>query len=222
MSRTFTSQACSHIDTVGTNILIRGPMPLVCPDIHFAYTEIEQAIDRDLSRMNFIEIPIIDSMIASVELACLLHVFGIDTNGGPGSLWPWWSTDYDPNQFHGTQFLPDLRGDYVAGHLIWRPFEGLPFGEDQETFLISPGWDYCGFIDNLIDLMSLLTDTAVYMHCLTGRDQVWAAHTGYLMQMYNISLTDAQDRASSSTQAGPPNEDCVRLVEAYTARLIEQ
>lgn len=219
MGSTFIPSRCAHIDTVGSNVLIRGNMPLLGDDLHYAFNEIQEASKLDLTGMSFIEVPIIDNVGERAQFEPLLRAFGVDPNQYPTGFWPWWNQkDYDPNSFHGEKLVTE--GLQQPGSLVWRPFEGLPADTDPDIFLGTPGWDYGGFIDNLVDMMALLSDTAVYIHCQLGADRTGAAHIGYLMRGKGLNLADASAVANSSTSAGAPNADYQRLIEAYAATFV--
>jgi hypothetical protein len=192
-------------------------MPLVGPKLQYAYNEIQQASGLDLDRMSFVEVPIIDCVGESQQLTSIMKAFMIDVpRVFPPDFWPWWNhSGYDPNGFLGGHLVAD--GIEREGTVVWRPFEGLPPNTDPEVFLKAPGWDYCGFIDNLVQMMQKLKETAVYIHCQLGADRTGAAHIGYLMRSQGLSLSDASEIANRSTSAGPPNEDYQRLVEAYAS-----
>ncbi len=216
MGSTFIPSRCAHIDTVGSNVLIRGNMPLVGDDLRYAYDEIQIATELDLDSMSFVEVPIIDCVGERQQFSAIMKAFGVDAGRSfPTSFWPWWNqTGYDPNGFLGGQLITDVVER--EGTVVWRPFEGLPSDTDPDVFLGAPGWDYNGFIDHLIDMMAVLENTAVYMHCQLGADRTGAAHIGYLMRGKGLNLADASAVANSSTSAGAPNADYQRLVEAYS------
>lgn len=219
MGSTFISSRCAHIDTVGSNVLIRGNMPLIAPDMHYALTEIEAASGVDLSGMTLVEVPIIDNVGERDQFVPIVKAFSVDPDDYPTSFWPWWNqAGYDANGFHGGGTVK-TEGRVQSGVLVWRPFEGLPVDTDPEVFLEAPGWDYSGFIDNLIDMMALLKNSAVYIHCQLGADRTGAAHIGYLMRGKGLNLADASALANGSTSAGAPNADYQRLVEAYATFL---
>lgn len=218
MGSTFIPSRCAHIDTVGTNVLIRGNMPLLGDDLHYAYKEIREASGVDLDSMQLVEVPIIDNVGERDEFAAIMKSFGIDPNDFPTSFWPWWNqSGYDPNGFLGGKLSTE--NITREGSVVWRPFEGLPADTDPEVFLGAPGWDYAGFIDNLIDMMALLDNSAIYIHCQLGADRTGAGHIGYLMKGKGLNLADASAVANASTSAGPPNADYQRLVEAFAATL---
>ena len=194
-------------------------MPLVEDDLHYAYREIQEASGVDLDSMQLVELPIIDNVGERAQFSAIMRAFGINPDTDfPTSFWPWWNqTGYDPNGFVGGKLITE--GLSREGTVVWRPFEGLPANTDPEVFLSAPGWDFAGFIDNLIDMMALLKNTAIYMHCQLGADRTGAGHTGYLMRGKGLNLADASALANSSTEAGPPNSDYQRLVEAYAETL---
>jgi hypothetical protein len=216
MGSTFIPSRCGMMDVVGSNVLIRGNMPLIEPDFHFAYEEIQIAIGLNLSSMSkFIEVPIIDNNGEREQFEQIFSAFGVSSEKYPESFWPWWEyLDYNPNELQGSTLKTE--GTEKKGSLIWRPFEGLPENTDPKIFLKSPGWDFDGFICNLINLMKNLKNTAIYVHCQLGADRTGAAHIGYLMKSKRLNLELASKIANSSTSAGAPNADYQRLVEAYS------
>lgn len=219
MGSTFIPSRCAHIDTVESNVLIRGNMPLLGSkgSYHYAYNEIQEACGLDLSAKRLIEIPIIDNVGEREQFSAIFKAFGVDPIKYPSSFWPWWMQQgYDPNKQHGTELSTE--GIQRPGGVLWRPFEGLPPEEKPEEFLSSPGWDYSGFIDTVIGLLHTCVDTAIYVHCQLGADRTGAFHIGYLIKSQGLSLKQASNKANSSTSAGPPNADYKRLVEAYAKK----
>jgi hypothetical protein len=218
MGSTFIPSRCAHIDTVGTNVLIRGNMPLLGDDLHYAYDEIAQASKVHLTNYTLLEMPIIDNVGERAQFTPLMTAFGVDPNTYPPSYWPpWLQQGYQPNALLGTHVTAES-GKY-PGSVIWRPFEGLPAGSDPKEFLHNPIWDFAGFVDEVISLLGTRQNTAIYVHCQLGADRTGAFHIGYLMRKYGMSLTVASNKANTSTSAGPPNADYQRLVAAYAAEL---
>lgn len=218
MGSTFIPSRCAHIDTVGSNVLIRGNMPLLGDDLHYAYDEIEAASKVDLTSRKLVEIPIIDNVGERAEFEPLLRAFGVDPDIYPSSYWPpWMQAGYDPNKMLGTEVTTE--GHMHSGTLIWRPFEGLPAGADPKEYLFSPGWDFSGFIDHVVLLLHSMVDSAIYVHCQLGADRTGAFHIGYLMKSQGLSMGAAMAKADGSTSAGPPNADYQRLVAAYASTL---
>jgi hypothetical protein len=214
MGSTFLPGRCAHIDTVGSNLLIRGNLPLIGKDLHYAFKEIEEASCLTLTNKTLVEIPIIDNVGERSEFVPIMRAFGVDPDRFPASSWPWWTQEsYNPNELHGKNLRTE--GMTLLGSVLWRPFEGLPSGSDPKTFLAAPGWDYGGFIDQLVHMMKAMRNTVFYVHCQLGADRTGAAHIGYLMRSKNMSLDEALKVSNSSTTAGPPNEDYMRLVKAY-------
>ena len=216
MGSTFIPSRCAHIDTVGSNVLIRGNMPLIDVDLHYAYDEIASASGVDLSTRKLIEVPIIDNVGERQQFAQIMKAFGVDPDIFPSSYWPpWMQPSYEPNALLGTSVMTE--GHYLPGSVVWRPFEGLPADTDPKTFLYSPGWDFSGFIDNVVAMLHQMENVAVYVHCQLGADRTGAFHIGYLMKTQGLCLKAASAKANGSTSAGPPNADYQRLVAAYAA-----
>ena len=220
MGSTFIPSRCAHIDTVGSNVLIRGNMPLIEPDLHYAFNEIEAAsgVD-DLLARKLVEVPIIDNVGERGQWTPLMEAFGVDPNRFPTSFWPpYLQAGWDPNAMLGTTLTTE--GLTTPGSVLWRPFEGLPVGQDPKLYLTTPGWDFSGFIDHVILLMHTMVDSAIYVHCQLGADRTGAFHIGYLMKSQGMNLKDATNQAARSTSAGLPNADYMRLVDAYAKSLV--
>jgi hypothetical protein len=218
MGPTFLPDRCAYIDTVGTNYLIRGNMPLVGEDQHYAYKEIGKASGLNLTGKRFVEIPIIDNVGEREQFVALMRAFSVDPDQYPSSFWPWWTQpNYYANELHGRNLTTE--GVTVPGGVLWRPFEGLPEGADPKTFLKAPGWDYAGFISQVVIMLASSEDTVFYVHCQLGADRTGAFHIGYLMKAKGFSFSDAWFTANAATSAGPPNADYERLVRAYAHML---
>ncbi len=219
MGSTFIPGRCAKIDTVGSNVLIRGNMPLIAPDMHYAFDEIAAASGvTDLPARRLIEVPIIDNVGERAQWMPLMQAFGVDPNRFPESFWPpYLQPGWEPNTLLGTTLTTE--GHALSGSILWRPFEGLPADTDPTVFLTWPGWDFEGFIDHVMLLMHTLVDSAVYVHCQLGADRTGAFHIGYLMKAKGMDLVDAILTAVASTLAGPPNADYMRLVTAYSKTL---
>ena len=146
----------------------------------------------------------------------LMQAFGVDPGLFPVSFWPpYLQPGWDRNELLGKTLTTE--GETLPGSVSWRPFEGLPPGEDPKVYLTWPGWDFSGFIDHVIDLLRTSVNTAIYVHCQLGADRTGAFHIGYLMRAKGFDLENAILTAVSSTPAGPPNADYLRLVTAYAA-----
>lgn len=218
MGSTFIPSRCAHIDTVGSNILIRGNMPLLGDDLHYAYDEIEAAAKVDLTSKKLVEMPIIDNVGERQQFAAIFRAFGVDPGIYPSSYWPpWMQQGYDPNKMLGTEVTTE--GHQHSASIIWRPFEGLPANTDPKEFLGWPGWDFSGFVDHVILLLHTMVDSAIYVHCQLGADRTGAFHIGYLMKSKDMKQDEAEAIANWSTSAGPPNADYQRLVAAYASTL---
>jgi hypothetical protein len=218
MGSTFIPGRCAHIDTVESNILIRGNMPLVDPDLHYAFDEIAAASKTDLFSRKLVEVPIIDNVGERAQWAAIMTSFGVDPDLFPASYWPTYlQPGWAPNAMLGTHLVTG--GHTHPASVLWRPFEGLPVGEDPKLFLGSPGWDFAGFVDHIIELLNTMVDSAIYVHCQLGADRTGAFHIGYLMKSRGMDLKDAMSIAIASTSAGAPNADYLRLVTAYAETL---
>jgi len=216
--QSFIPSRCAHIDTVGTNVLIRGNMPLTGDDQHFAYEEIEEASAVPLTGFKLIDMPIIDNVGERPYWSKEVSAFGVDPDLYPTSYWPpYLHPGYDPKEQLGTAVTTE-GGSYPAS-LVWWPFEGLPVGQDPGIYLNAPGWNYSGFVNYVIEMLQTLQNTAIYVHCMLGADRTGAFHIGYLMRAQGMGLKDAITVSTASTSAGPPNADYMRLVEAYSKTL---
>lgn len=213
MGSQFLPNRCAVIDRVGSNVLLRGNMPLLGEDNHYALREMQAASGQaDLLSRTIVDVPIIDNAGERVQFEALCEAFGVPADRF--TAWPPYGTpDYDPNEYLGVTLRTE--GVEVLGAMVWRPFEGLPAGEDPTTYLGAPLWDFGGFIDNVIHMLSQLEQAAVYVHCQLGADRTGAFHIGYLMKAHGLSFRAAWATANAATQAGPPNADYQRLVTAY-------
>lgn len=217
MGSTFIPSRCAKIDEVGPNVLIRGNMPLT-ESGSYALREVRDASGvADLAERMLVEVPIIDNVGERAQFEAILRAFGASPGALPASCWPWWVHGVDGNARRGGPLRTE--GLEVDGFVLWRPFEGLPEGEDPAPFLGRPGWDFSGFLDTVASLMTTLDGAAIYVHCQLGADRTGAFHTGYLMRTRGIGLAEAAERADAATSAGPPNADYRRLLEAYAASL---
>ncbi len=185
----------------------------------YAYYGISAASKVNLQAKTLIEVPIIDNVGERPQFEALFRAFSLDPDIYPSSYWPpYMQPGYEPNKLLGTDIT--VPGNKIfPGSVMWRPFEGLPAGGDPKEFLGSPVWDFGGFIDQIIWLLTTQHDLAVYVHCQLGADRTGAFHIGYLMRKYGLSLAAASAKANSSTSAGPPNADYQRLVAAYALQL---
>jgi len=83
------------------------------------------------------------------------------------------------------------------------------------VFLSSPGWDFGGVVDKVIELFENSTNALIYFHCMLGADRTGALHSGYLMKAKGMSLKKAANITDNATSAHAPNADYVRLRAAY-------
>jgi hypothetical protein len=219
MGSTFIPSRCALIDTKGSNVLIRGNMPLAGSDLHFAFDEIKAASGvKDLANRKLVDMSTIDNVGERGSFVPEVRAFGIDPEAKfPESLWPPYLHGYNPKMFRGSDITTE--GHTTEGSLVWWPFEGLPANEDPAIYLTNQGWDFSGFIDYVIELLEVMSNLAIYVHCMLGADRTGAFHIGYLMKTQGLSLSAASAKANASTSAGAPNADYQRLVAAYAATL---
>ncbi len=193
-------------------------MPLIGDDQHYAYYEIAQASGVALTKFKLLDMPIIDNVGERSYWEPEVSSFGVDPNQYPTTYWPpYLQPGYDSKALLGTTVKTE--GFALPGSVIWWPFEGLPAGEDPGVYLGSPGWNYSGFVDYVIEMLHSMSGVAIYVHCMLGADRTGAFHIGYLMRAHGMSLADASAKANTSTSAGPPNGDYERLVAAYAASI---
>lgn len=216
MGSTFIPSRCALIETRGSNYLIRGNMPLLGNDLHFALEEIEKTSGKSFAGKRFMEFPIIDNVGEREQFEPIMKAFGVDPSQFPASAWPWWEHGVGGNIMLGSHLKTE--GHLLPGNVTWRPFEGLPPNTNPKTFLHAPGWDYVGFIEHVDGLFSSMQNAVFYVHCQLGADRTGAFHIGLLLKQ-GMTLTEAVAKAGSYTSAGPPNEDYMRLVTAYAVEL---
>ena len=216
MGSTFIASRCALVATRGPNALIRGNMPLLGADNHFALNEIEAAAGVPLGSRPFLEFPIIDNVGERAQFVPLVKAFGVDPATMPADAWPWWEHGVGGDTPRGTTLTTEGRA--VPGSLTWRPFEGLPEGADPKPFLHAPGWDYVGFVEHVDRVLTGGSGVVVYVHCQLGADRTGAFHAGLLLKQ-GYTLKDALRIASTATSAGSPNSDYLRLVAAYAEEL---
>lgn len=214
----FLAERVGIVDRRDSTILVRGTEPLIGEDLHFAYNEIAAAIGVNLPDYDFIDVCLIDNVGERWAFAPEVKSFGIDPDKQfPTSYWPpYLQPGYNSKALIGTELTTE--GKTVPGQMIWWPIEGVPKGQDGQTELHWPGWNFIGLVDYLIDLFGSFKQTVIYFHCMVGSDRTGAAHIGYLMKAKGMSL-DQAIAASKITQAPPPRNDYMDLVHAYAKYL---
>lgn len=219
MGAHFIPDRCAVIDKVGSNFLVRGNMPLLPPDNHYALLELQASSGiASLTSLTLIDVPIIDNVGERVQFEALCSAFGVDAAKFPASEWPpYGKPGYQPNALLGHTLRSEDR--YMAGAMMWRPFEGLPSGDDPLPYLQSPLWDFGGFIEQVVQMLASFRTSVIYVHCQLGADRTGAFHIGYLMRTQGLDLAAASAKANAATKAGAPNADYQRLVEAYARYL---
>jgi hypothetical protein len=201
------------VDSNSSNLLVRGMDPAVSgtfssQDIIDAVT----ALGVDPTGKTLVVVNVIDNVGERWAWAPEVTAFGADPDDTPTTDWPPYVNI--PNWDPGTPI-----GSNTVGDLYWWPFEGLPDNTDPTVFLSSPGWDFAGIVDKVIELFQTSTDSLIYFHCMLGADRTGALHTGYLMKAEGMDLDSASKLADGATSAGSPNADYVRLRAAYAASL---
>jgi len=202
------------VDEADGRLLVRSNMPLR-GDGAFAYTELQEALGRDLSRYReFVDVTVIDCVGERAWFSKEVAAFGLDADKEfPESCWPPYLHGMDVSLRRGDGSLRYAEG-VRPGRIVWWPFEGLPEGEDPSIFLGSPGWNFAGLVDRLAGLFARGgSERVVLFHCTLGADRTGALHRGYLMGAKGMNLSEACRRSDSI--CGPPNADYARLSEAY-------
>jgi len=198
-------------------MIVRGNMPLIDGD--FAYPEIENVLNCDLSVDKFVSMSSIDNTGERDSWAAELSAFRVSPDIYPARDWPPYlhQADWAPGRLQGT-------GELIYGksfvrqkaNLIWWPFEGMSPTDDAKVFLYSPGWDFAGCVEYLYGLYRDETTPAMvlYVHCMLGADRTGALHAGLLVRD-GLGIEEALGIASKATSAGAPSPDYIRLARAY-------
>lgn len=203
------------VDRVGQNVLVRSCMPLVGDPYAFAYEELEAASGVTLPGMEVVVFSLVDCTGEAYMLGPEMGAFGLDVP--PPSYWPpYLQQGWNPKA--GFPGILRTEGTSSPATFYWWPIEGVAEGEDPTVYLTSPGWDLDGLVRTMASVMEdqLGLPKAVVVHCTLGADRTGAAHTSYLVNR-GMTLGEACAVADSSTSAGAPNADYVRLRAAYAA-----
>lgn len=171
-----------------------------------------KALGPDPTGMKLVVLSVVDNTGERWAWGPEVSAFGVDPDSIPESQWPPYLNrpGWDPGS---------VLGSSATGDLYWWPFEGLPANTDPAVFLSTPGWDFSGVVDKVIDLFASETNALIYFHCMLGADRTGALHTGYLMKAKGLNLKNASMLADGATSAGSPNDDYVRLRAAYADTL---
>lgn len=219
MSAVFDATRVAIVDKVGTNYLVRGNMPLIGSDSHFAYDEIFAASKiPEAPIKKFISISTIDNVSERSSWAAELKAFGVNENRYPKGYWPpYLQRSYNPKALLGS--ILSTEGKKKQGSVVWWPFEGLPAGEDPKVYLGSPGWNFSGLVDYTIRLLNTSNNLLLYFHCMLGADRTGAAMIGYLMKAKKMSFEAAFTQTSKMTSAGAPAPRYQSLIIAYAEQI---
>lgn len=210
MTMPFDPSRVAVVDRVGSNILARGMDP-ACGGKLFNTAALLSAVENagaDPTGHKLVVIYVIDNVGERWAWSPEVRAFGFDPDDCPASQWPPYLNrpGWDPSKPFATNDLGDL---------YWWPFEGLPENTDPTVFLTSPGWDFSGLVQKVVDLTLSERDALIYFHCMLGADRTGALHTGYLMNAKGYGLSKAAEIADKSTSARAPNADYARLRAAY-------
>ena len=245
MSARFDPSRLAIVDQVNGTTFVRGNLPLIGDDLHFAYDELKTALAKtvDLEDRALVVVSLIDNVGEKWAFLPEIASFGLDPASYPPSVWPPYLNfpGWDPSKMIGNgKLVSKPESVDRQGFAMWWPIEGLPDGGDPKTFLDSPGWDLSGLTDALMRTRQLAQDTrdenrvglrevvrdgrglggkivnsVIYWHCMNGADRTGALHGAYLMKAKGLSYTQALDVVSKATTAGAPNADYERLMQAY-------
>jgi hypothetical protein len=214
----FDTTRLALVDTVGSNILIRGPEPLVGDDKHFALDQISNTLKIDLTEYYIQDICLIDNQGEAWAFYPELTAFSVPSTVYPSTYWPpYLQASWNPPKRLGQSIKS--QGKPQRGSLTWWPIEGFPQGESPKVYLGHPGWDFAGVVDYLIGLSKNAEKTAIYFHCMVGADRTGSLHAGYLMKERDASVSGAITVASTCTSAGAPAGNYLNLIRAYGASL---
>jgi hypothetical protein len=210
----FEASRLALVDTVGNNLVVRGPMPLTGPSKLFAYKEISDTLKIDISQYFFRNISLIDNQGEAWAFYPELTAFNVPSGTYPSNYWPpYLQKGWNPPLCLGKGVQVGSR--IQTGCMAWWPIEGFPKNESPKVYLERPGWDFSGVVDYVIALSQSPMKTIVYFHCMLGADRTGALHAGYLMKSRSASIAGATTMASTTGSAGAPAQNYLNLIKAY-------
>ena len=213
----FQADRVGLVDRIAETYLVRGTIPLIGERFKYAYNEIAAALKMDFKGLDFIDVCLIDNVSERWAFVPEMEAFGIPGATFPESYWPpYLQSDYKSKAILGAGLTVD--GQRRMGRIVWWPIEGVPTGQSGETELGWPGWNFCGLVDYLRDLVTTLDKTVIYFHCMVGSDRTGAAHIGYLMRHKGLPKAEAIEK-SKITQAPLPRYDYMNLIDAYAKKI---
>jgi len=221
MNYIFGANKVALIDTIGNVNIFRGARPLV-RNSEFAYSELaDRLLDFkvDLRSSLLLDICLIDCTGEREEFVPEVEAFGINSNQWPSSYWPpYLQSGWAPKTLYGSgNVLNDSSSSssFYRGKFIWWPIQGMTAGDDANTFLRFPGWDFSGLVDYVRELgeSNKDNDVVIYFHCSSGADRTGALHMGYLIGHCGKSYADSLNIASEPV--GAPNADYICLIKEY-------
>jgi hypothetical protein len=214
----FDTTRLALVDTVGNNLIIRGPEPLYGDNKQFPVDQISSALKIYLDQYFIRDICLIDNQGEAWAFYPELAAFHVPSSAYPSTYWP----PYLQQSWHPPVCLGkgvQAGAKIIPGCMTWWPIEGFPKAESPTVYLTSPGWDFSGVVDYVISSSKSPTKTAVYFHCMLGADRTGALHAGYLMKARGASIAQATTITSTATSAGAPAPDYINLINAYGASL---
>jgi len=182
----------------------------------FAYSGIADRIDSKLAGTTMTIVSLIDSTGEHPMLKAELSSLGLPDLWGPSYWPPYLQPDYDAEELHPCVIRTSSSSR--TANFMWWPIEGVGQGQDPHVFLTSPGWDLCGLVDRITELLHDPA-RAIYVHCSLGADRTGAVVACYMIRAHGMNVNEAISFTSSQTPAGAPNRDYLTLIQAYAAKM---
>lgn len=205
------------VDTVGSNIFVRGPEPLDRHTHAFSYTELAKTLKLDLAKYQLLDICLIDNVGERKHWTDEMVAFGQNPDTFPSSCWPPYINvqNWDPSKGYGLS----VKGDDGKSHPgVWRwwPIEGLAPEQDPAAFVTAPGWDLNGVVMLVRSLLGMGSHRLIYVHCAHGCDRTGAVVGGYYMKYQGLNYAETLAKVTAGTpDKVEPNLDYQLLLQAY-------